>query len=41
MEIVLYPPEESWEGLCKRPLLDVPAIDKSVREILSRCKAWR
>lgn len=38
METVLYPPKESWEGLCKRPLLDVPALDKSVRAILENVR---
>ena len=38
METVLYPPKESWEGLCRRPLLDVPALDKSVRTILDRVR---
>ncbi len=38
MEIVLYPPKESWEGLCKRPLLDVPSLDKSVRTILDKVR---
>jgi len=38
MENILYPPEDTWFGLCKRPLLDVPNLDKPVREILKRVK---
>jgi len=38
METVLYPPKDSWEGLCKRPLLDLPALDKSVRTILNEVR---
>jgi histidinol dehydrogenase len=36
METVIYPPKESWSGLCKRPLLEVPNIEKPVRAILDR-----
>lgn len=38
MEIVIQPPKETWAGLCKRPLLDIPNIEKPVREILKKVK---
>jgi len=38
MENILYPPEDTWSGLCKRPLLNVSNLDKPVREILKRVK---
>jgi histidinol dehydrogenase len=38
METVIYPPKESWSGLCKRPLLEVPNIEKPVRAILDRVR---
>jgi len=39
MENILYPPKDTWSGLCKRPLLDIPNLDKPVRTILQRVKA--
>lgn len=38
MEKILFPPKETWSGLCKRPLLDTPNMEKPVRAILSRVK---
>ncbi len=39
MENILYPPKDTWSGLCKRPLLDIPNLDKPVRAILQKVKA--
>lgn len=38
MENILYPPKDTWPGLCKRPLLDMPNLDKPVRSILQKVK---
>ncbi len=38
MENILYPPKDTWTGLCKRPLLDMPNLDKPVRSILQKVK---
>jgi histidinol dehydrogenase len=38
METIIYPLKETWKGLCKRPILDVPNLDKPVRAILERVK---
>ncbi len=39
METVIQPPKETWAGLCRRPLLDMPNIEKPVRDILKSVKA--
>jgi len=33
-DTVLYPPREMWEGLCKRPLMEMNNIDRPVKAIL-------
>jgi histidinol dehydrogenase len=38
MEFVCFPPKESWDGLCKRPVLKIANLDKPVRAILKRVK---
>jgi histidinol dehydrogenase len=38
MENILNPPKDTWSALCKRPLLDVPNLEKPVRMILNRVK---
>jgi histidinol dehydrogenase len=38
MENIFYPPKETWSGLCKRPLLDIPNLDKPVKAILLKVK---
>jgi histidinol dehydrogenase len=38
METILYPPKEIWDGLCKRPLLEISNLDYPVRAILNRVK---
>ncbi|MGD0341298.1 MAG: histidinol dehydrogenase [Bacteroidales bacterium] len=39
MDRILFPKRESWEGLCKRPVLNVANLDKPVEEILLRVKS--
>jgi histidinol dehydrogenase len=39
MENILYPPKDTWTGLCKRPFLDIPNLDKPVKTILQKVKA--
>jgi histidinol dehydrogenase len=36
MKTVYYPPRETWNDLCKRPLIDNSRLDKTVQEIISR-----
>lgn len=38
MKTVYYPPRETWNDLCKRPLIDNSRLDKTVQEIISRIK---
>lgn len=38
MENIILPPKDSWSALCKRPLLDIPNIEKPVRAILNRVR---
>lgn len=38
MENIIYPPKETWTGLCKRPLIDVPNLEKPVRLIIHKVK---
>ncbi len=38
MKILKFPPEETWDELCIRPLYDVSDIDSHVRIILKRVK---
>lgn len=38
MEAVIYPEKESWDGLCKRPVLKNANLDKPVKEILQKVK---
>jgi len=39
MDTILFPKKESWEGLCKRPVLNDANLDKPVRDILKRVKS--
>jgi histidinol dehydrogenase len=39
MDTILFPKKESWEGLCKRPVLNNANLDKPVRDILKRVKS--
>jgi histidinol dehydrogenase len=39
MDTILYPKRENWEGLCKRPLLNIANLDIPVRNILNRVKS--
>jgi len=39
MDTILFPKKESWEGLCKRPVLNNVNLDKPVRNILKRVKS--
>ena len=36
MKTVYYPPRETWNDLCKRPLIDNSRLDKTVQEIIIR-----
>ena len=38
MKTVYYPSRETWNDLCKRPLIDNSRLDKTVQEIISRIK---
>jgi histidinol dehydrogenase len=38
MESIFYPPKETWNGLCKRPVIEISDLDKPVRAILNRVK---
>jgi histidinol dehydrogenase len=38
MESIFYPPKEIWDGLCKRPVIEISDLDKPVRAILNRVK---
>jgi histidinol dehydrogenase len=38
MNIIEYPPRESWERLCTRPILSMSSLDIPVRSILTRVK---
>jgi histidinol dehydrogenase len=39
MDTILFPKSESWEGLCKRPILNNANLDKPVRNILKGVKS--
>ena len=39
MDAILFPKKESWEGLCKRPLLNNANLEIPVRNILKRVKS--
>jgi histidinol dehydrogenase len=39
MDTILFPKKESWEGLCKRPVLNNANLDKPVKNILKRVKS--
>jgi histidinol dehydrogenase len=39
MDTILFPKRDSWEGLCKRPLLNDANLDQPVRNILKRVKS--
>jgi len=39
MDTILFPKSESWEGLCKRPVLNNANLDKPVRNILKGVKS--
>jgi histidinol dehydrogenase len=39
MDTILFPKKEIWEGLCKRPLLNIANLDTLVRNILKKVKA--
>jgi len=38
METIFYPTRDSWDGLCKRPVLELKNLDTPVRAILNRVK---
>ena len=38
MKILLYPPEETWYDLCRRPVTDTSEFDSDVRSILGKVK---
>jgi histidinol dehydrogenase len=39
MDTILYPKKETWDGLCKRPVLNTASLDKPVKSILKKVKA--
>jgi histidinol dehydrogenase len=39
MDTIFFPKKESWEGLCKRPVLNNANLDKPVKNILKRVKS--
>jgi histidinol dehydrogenase len=39
MDAILFPKKESWEGLCKRPLMNNANLEIPVRNILKRVKS--
>jgi histidinol dehydrogenase len=39
MKTVFYPLKETWENLCKRPLMDTSGLNAAVTEILDRVKS--
>lgn len=38
MEIIKYPSKEEWEGLAKRPALDVTTLFDTVRTVLDEVR---
>ncbi len=38
METIFYPTRDSWDGLCKRPVLEIKNLDTPVRAIMNRVK---
>jgi histidinol dehydrogenase len=39
METIFYPPKDTWDGLCKRPVSSYSNLDKPVRSILSTVRS--
>jgi len=38
METIYYPKPESWDGLCKRPVLEIINLDNPVRSIMKKVR---
>lgn len=38
MKTILYPPEDTWDDLCKRPATNLSASDISIRNIIDRVR---
>ncbi len=39
MKPFLYPPRETWDDLCKRPVMDMSSLDNTVRSIIDRVRS--
>ncbi len=39
MDTILFPQKETWEGLCRRPVLDTSSLDIPVRKIIDQVKS--
>ncbi len=38
MKIILFPPRDTWESLCKRPEMDRSGLEEIVKNVISRVK---
>ena len=39
MKPFLYPPKETWDDLCKRPVMDMSSLDNTVKSIIDRVRS--